>query len=317
MAAPNHLVKRILNRERHRKAWNLAATDKRLNTLRAIDAVRDNDVLPTAMWTEVVFGVKMLVDMDELASQKIMMFDCFEPGLTTFFLKEFQKGDVFYDVGAHYGYFSLLASERVGKAGHVVSIEPTGTTYKNRLKKNMAGRENSTCLNIAAWSSDTELALQTFGRHRSAFNSVVAARMEGDDREQVKILKVPGRTLDNIASDIGRRPTHIKIDAESAELEILKGAAGIIQNDRPIITVEVGDYEEAIDQGAPRSRDILSFLKAEEFTLYEPEIDGISAHDIDMEADYTYGNIVAVPSEAANETFLDRHAPLHGERLLP
>jgi len=47
-----------------------------------------------------------------------------------------KPGMVFFDVGAHYGYYSLLGSELVGEKGVVYSFEPIKSTF-NILKNNI------------------------------------------------------------------------------------------------------------------------------------------------------------------------------------
>jgi FkbM family methyltransferase len=60
-----------------------------------------------------------------------------EPCLTCWILEQLAPGDVFIDVGANIGYYSLLASKLVGEFGLVVAIEPSPTIF-NSLKNNLA-----------------------------------------------------------------------------------------------------------------------------------------------------------------------------------
>ena len=52
-----------------------------------------------------------------------------EPQETRFLLDTLRPGDVFVDVGANIGYFSLLASRLVGPAGTVLAFEPEAANY--------------------------------------------------------------------------------------------------------------------------------------------------------------------------------------------
>ena len=60
----------------------------------------------------------------------------YEKRYADFFCSKVQEGDVVVDVGAHIGYFSLLASERVGDEGYVYSFEPVPRNYE-RLMRNL------------------------------------------------------------------------------------------------------------------------------------------------------------------------------------
>jgi hypothetical protein len=68
-----------------------------------------------------VFGATMQLDTHDLAGQYIYCFGVWEPNLTNFLRRMLEPGDVFVDVGAHIGYFSLLPSTLVGPDGGVFS----------------------------------------------------------------------------------------------------------------------------------------------------------------------------------------------------
>src|SRR4051794_24641093 len=48
----------------------------------------------------------------------------FEPSTVDFAVRALRSGDVFLDVGANVGYFTLAAARAVGPAGRVVAFEP-------------------------------------------------------------------------------------------------------------------------------------------------------------------------------------------------
>ena len=56
-----------------------------------------------------------------------------------------QEGGSFFDVGAHVGYYSMLASELVGKSGHIYSFKPTPRTFET-LKENAGKKKILLCL---------------------------------------------------------------------------------------------------------------------------------------------------------------------------
>ena len=102
-------------------------------------------------------------------------------------------------------------------------------------------------------------------------------------------------------------PDVIKIDAESAEVQVLQGLRRTLQSVRPVITLEVGDYEHLVAQRIPRSVDFLQIAVSHRYTLFEPTLDGIRPHEL-QSGDYDYGNIIAVPEE--KQTELERIMPL-------
>jgi hypothetical protein len=57
-----------------------------------------------------------------------------EPGTLRWIHDHVQPGDVFYDVGANIGIFSLLAAHRAGSRGNVLAFEPHVATAETLLQ---------------------------------------------------------------------------------------------------------------------------------------------------------------------------------------
>jgi len=72
---------------------------------------------------------------------KLYQYGFFEEGLTRAIIEKLRPGDTFVDIGAHVGYYTILASLLVGAEGHVVAFEPTPRTAPSHaipLRKNYA-----------------------------------------------------------------------------------------------------------------------------------------------------------------------------------
>ena len=84
-----------------------------------------------------VFGCRMTLDLSDLMERMIYLgtYEREETGIAWRWLK---PGMTFLDVGANVGYFTLLASRRVGQGGRVISIEP-GPHVHGRLARVVAG----------------------------------------------------------------------------------------------------------------------------------------------------------------------------------
>ena len=74
------------------------------------------------------FGRPMHVHLPDLVGVKLYQYGFFEEGLTRALIEKLRPGDSFVDIGAHVGYYTILASLLVGADGHVVSFEPTPRT---------------------------------------------------------------------------------------------------------------------------------------------------------------------------------------------
>ncbi len=245
------------------------------------------------------WGGSMEVDIRETVSSHVYLYGVYEAELSAFFHRFLKPGQTFVDVGAHFGYFSLLAASRVGKAGRVVSVEPSERTLW-RLYKNTKDHPQVTTHRVAAWNKEDVLQLNDYGPLYSAFNSIGERRIhESAPAVKATPFEVRAVALDDFFAEIGIVPDVIKIDAESAELQVLGGLARTLREKRPVVTIEVGDYSHLVDQGAPTSADVLKAISAYGYVHFNATIEGVSRHVIDEEQGYGYGNIVAVPEERA------------------
>ena len=82
---------------------------------------------------------KMRVNLSEWIGQHIYMTGGFEKEVAETLRKILEPGDVFVDVGANIGFFSLLASKVVGPGGRIYAFEPAPGThqiFENNIKIN-------------------------------------------------------------------------------------------------------------------------------------------------------------------------------------
>ena len=75
--------------------------------------------------------------------------------LAKFILNYLSKGDTFIDIGAHFGYFSLLASKIVGEQGNVFAYEASANTF-NVLQKNTESEKNIQLFHRAIADKDNQ-----------------------------------------------------------------------------------------------------------------------------------------------------------------
>lgn len=209
------------------------------------------------------FGTTMNLNLPELVSKSIYLYGYFEPSTSHALIKLLKEGDYFVDVGAHIGYYSLLASEIVGNSGKVYSFEPTPSTLQTLLA-NVHGKTNINVKQIALWSEKKKLEFHDFGIGDSVFNSFYSARTV--ENKKYNSIEVQTDTLENFFKEGEKMPNVIKIDAESAELEILKGAKNILEQYAPKIIMEIGDFG---DPNVAPSNDIIVFLEKMGYRIYE------------------------------------------------
>ena len=172
----------------------------------------------------------------------------FEPNLVNFLVDFLQEGDTFLDVGAHVGYYSMLASSLVGAEGRVVSFEPTPRTFA-LLAENTSAKPNIEIFNLAILDAEGRAKFYDYGPTFAALNSTTR-RTSSRVLSHVHAQELSVRTvaIDSVCEKERIEPTIVKIDAEGAEARILDGMSHTLDAVRPLITLEVGAGDEWQDE---------------------------------------------------------------------
>jgi len=234
------------------------------------------------------FGQDMHVHLPDLVGVKLYQYGFFEEGLTRAIIEHLQPGEVFIDIGAHVGYYTMLASLLVGARGQVVAFEPTPRT-RRELSSNVADLANVSIVPMAAWSAPSRLTLRDFGWRSSSFNSVLAPRMA--KALPYESIEVEAIAVDDWLIPRGMVPHFIKIDAESAEHRVLQGLVRTIKHHHPILSVEIGDYNLP---GVPTSAELIRSLLELGYNAWQYRDGRLEPHLLANR--YSYDNLLFVPS---------------------
>jgi FkbM family methyltransferase len=180
------------------------------------------------------YGFSMALDKTDFVQRHILYDGEYEPEVTQVFREAFTPGDVFYDIGAHVGYYSCMALASGVK--HVCSFEPdplTNSVLRLNLELNQ-GLDRAEALQFAVGD---EIASRTFYR-AAALNTGMSGFTE---RQSVDSFSVDVRTLDSFVSQPGAlAPTIMKIDVEGHEMAVLAGAATLFKTAPPHLIVFEG-----------------------------------------------------------------------------
>jgi len=233
--------------------------------------------------------------LPESVSTHIWRYGFFEDDVCLFLLRSLEPGMVFVDVGAHFGFFTLLGSELVGEAGRVVAVEPMPQTFAH-LRRNVLLNcrfKNVSMVNTAAYSANTALTFQDYGLVDAGLNSAFGARTETAAVRPGTTVVVTARTFDDLVAEL-RLPCVdvIKIDAESSEMHVLNGAESVIRRFRPRIIVEVGDFDLP---GVARSAQVVEWLNQRGYVAHEHANGEIVRHRV--RETYGYSNLLFTRKE--------------------
>ena len=235
-------------------------------------------------------GQRMRVVLPEIVGTALYRHGYIEAPLTHVLLDRLRPGMVFVDVGAHYGYHSLIASLLVGPAGSVLALEP-GRGVLPLLRQNTAGATNVTVNAVAACAGNGTVTFRDFGPAHSSLGTLFSdARVPRTERQRLNARAYPVRSvgLDDHLSSAGLRPDFVKLDAEGSELDILHGMRRALEEVGPVLAMEAGDYE---GMPSPDTVSCIEFLEGLGYRALE-YADGLRAHS--RRPRYGYDNLFFV-----------------------
>jgi FkbM family methyltransferase len=146
------------------------------------------------------------------------------------------EGDTAVDIGAHYGTYTILMAAMCGQTGHVVAFEPDPYA-RAVLSRNLSlnPRINRPTVEVCACSDKIGEAT-LFSRGGNSQSSLTRSAVEFSPEHQSEEIRVPLVTLDSYLSERNLPEPHcVKIDAEGAEIRILKGAKQILSSNANIV----------------------------------------------------------------------------------
>lgn len=138
-----------------------------------------------------------------------------------------KKGDVVFDIGAHVGFYTLLAAELVGNEGKVFSFEPLPRNIFY-LKKHIEinNYKNIKIFEVAVSESSGTASFSASGK-------TFLGQFSKSGELEVRTIALD----DLINSGEILPPDVIKIDVEGAEAAVLKGAVSLLMTHHPHIFI--------------------------------------------------------------------------------
>jgi FkbM family methyltransferase len=245
----------------------------------------------TVRWYD---GLRLRLFLGNDLSKPLYIGGSFEPNEFAALAAELGPGKTFVDIGANEGVYTVFAAQRVGSAGRVVAIEPSGKVVE-RLHANLRLNRlrNVTVVEAAIGDINGEVELAVAGYSHEGQNTVgpVVAnpKVETAGHERVAV-----RRLDDVVAELSlERVDVIKIDAEGSEVRVLAGAGEVIRRHAPLVQLEVAS--EALEAQGATAADLLEAIEGLGLGLWTFDArtgrlrpgDGSSA---------VAGNVVAAPT---------------------
>jgi FkbM family methyltransferase len=249
----------------------------------------DHTALVATRW-----GGKLMVDTRDAAIAPWLVLDgLWEAHVTGWLQRTLTPGQVFVDVGANVGYFTVLGGQLVGPRGRVVAVEAhprlAELLRRNVILNGLHGFV--TTWHRAAWSSATDVKLHV----RTSFAGNSSVGSIGDDAldrlgDTEQIVEVPALPVDDLLEGLERVDV-LKVDVEGAEVHVFTGLTRTLAAN-PGIVVMFEWAPAQIESVGDTTGELLDLLEGHGlgFRLVEDDLAPIGrAALLDLE----YGNVVA------------------------
>ncbi len=210
-------------------------------------------------------GFILAKTLDQTIARILVREGCYEPGLSALLRKHLREGDVFVDVGANIGYFTLLAAACVGPKGQVHSFEPNPHTF-DVLKRNVAlNRFSQVTLNNLALSNQAGTIRLWIGNE---YVDSGLASMRQTSQSLIKTVVCQSITLDQYVANKGiGKIRAVKLDIEGAELLALQGSRNLLDSpNKPDLIALEAIYSHAAAFGIS-TVSVAQFLAEREYEL--------------------------------------------------
>lgn len=252
-------------------------------------------------WTETISNIPVLVQLpfgalwlarnDSLG--RLARKGQFEVAELAFADRFLQPGMTVLDIGANHGFYTLLASKRVGRRGKVVAFEPSPREKKAlRIHLFLNRCRNVDVQGLALGEEDAESEFYLVEAWAAGCNSLRPPDVPASTtRVPVHVTRLDDwLRVHNVGS-----VDFVKMDVEGGELSALKGAETFLERrPRPVILAEV--QEIRTKPWGYHAKEIIKLLSAKGFRWFSLSEDG-SLGKLDEDLETYEGNFVAWPTE--------------------
>lgn len=246
--------------------------------LRVLNFKRNNVKSEDFQEIKVFSNVRLQVDASAYMGGSLFWTGLHHVNEIIYLNKILKRKDVFIDVGANQGEFSMFAASRVSE-GKVIAFEPVKyqlNLLKNNLKLN--GFRNCEIHEFGLSNENAQLPIYTSNDselHAGIHEGLSSLFPSGDVNEEQQIIDI--KVFDEIITPTLERFDFLKIDIEGAELYALKGMRVALEKFKPQILIEMNDRTfRSAGYSLTEMFDFLSELNYKPFRIHRGHLVSVS-----------------------------------------
>lgn len=207
-----------------------------------------------------VDGNRIFLDRDD--SMRLSILGVYEPWTIKCFQERIKEGEIVLDIGAHIGYYTLMAAKRVGNRGKVYAFEPNKDNFA-LLTKNarINGYKNVIPINKAVTNSTKKSRL-----FLSPVSTGMHSLIDLDNNSKNTVI-VNSVSVDDFFGKNPPRVSVIKLDIEGGEYKAIEGMKGLLQKSKHLsLFTEFSPF--SIKKSKKTPQEFLNLLQSCGFKLY-------------------------------------------------
>ncbi|MBI3589598.1 MAG: FkbM family methyltransferase [Candidatus Liptonbacteria bacterium] len=154
-----------------------------------------------------------------------------------FLLEHLKEKDVFFDIGAHYGFYTSLARELITQ-GEIHAFEPSPKIFQYLDAVFSGGGKNIFLNNVALSDCKGSLPFFDGSAEGESGSGTLLKNVAQQNISTYQEISVDVTTLDEYVR-ARKHPTIIKLDVEGSEFNIIQGGQHTLEKSSPIILMEV------------------------------------------------------------------------------
>lgn len=209
-------------------------------------------------------GVGLQLNLEDDMHRRLFLWGTYEAEVTALLKSLLKPGDIFMDIGANLGYFSVLGSLCVGEEGQVHCFEPVPLVFEELMNNlRLAGAKNVMPNQCALGDKRGQAQIHLFRDLSSGHASLAKLSENVIQAFDCDVVTLDGYVTEHDITTV----TLIKLDVEGAELSVLKGASGLLGSVRPPMLVVEANSETSAAWGYSR-QDILDYLRRFDYEIY-------------------------------------------------
>ena len=225
-----------------------------LKFLRKFDSTKNNDV-------KIMTGPLKGYRWNVRSNTNGFFTGRYEAEFVELLMSKLKSTDVFYDIGANAGYFSVIASTVIKEQNSIVAFEPV--PYLHEIIKHHAKVNRVNNISVYPYAvSDKSGTVEFSNMDKTGGNTYISESSIFKKSEDSVIVK--STSLDDFLENNKnyKIPTILKIDAEGAEFDVLNGAKKTLTDHKPLLFLSTHDIH------LPGVKDkCLNFLKDIGYTI--------------------------------------------------